>query len=134
MTENPLNAPEPAGEIPAPDPAESMTVLDLLAQAPAAQPDKARPGVSRLLQGDGVNLIAFTFSPGQSLPDHRAAHPITVQAISGDLRFGCGSETVELTPGKVVHVKEHITHRVDCPADARGPAVMLLSMLTGERH
>lgn len=119
---------------PTPDPAESMTVLDLLAQAPVANPDKTRPAVSRLLQGDGANLIVFTFSPGQSLPDHRAAHPITVTAFSGELRFGCGSETVELTPGKVVHVREHVTHRVDCPADAAGPAVMLLTMLTGERH
>lgn len=111
-----------------------MTTLNLLAAAPAPQPGKRRPSVKRLLQGDGVNLIAFTFTPGQFLPNHNSAHPITVQCLSGTLDFGCGEETVRMSPGVVLHLREKVMHRVDCPADADSPAILLLSMLTGERH
>lgn len=112
----------------------AMTTLRLLDDSPPPQPDKSRPAVKRLLQGDGANLIAFTFSAGQSLPDHRAAHPITVQCLSGVLDFGCAGETVRLEPGVITHLPAGLTHRVDCPAGASGPAVLLLTMLTGETH
>ncbi|WP_051298187.1 cupin domain-containing protein [Brevibacterium album] len=120
-------------------------VLDVLALAPAADPERrnGRPSVKRLLQADGANLIAFTFAPGQSLPEHTAAHPITVQCLSGLLTFTCEGETTVLTPGTVVHCRAHVEHRVDCPEEpagsvqeggAAGPNVLLLTMLTGERH
>lgn len=112
----------------------TMTVLDTLSSAPAADPGRARPGVKRQLQGDGANLILFAFAPGQSLDDHQAAHPITVQCTEGRLRFTCGDDVVELRPGIVLHLTSHLTHRVDCPADAPARNVLLLTMLTGERH
>lgn len=112
----------------------AMTVLPLTDAAPVPDPSRPRPAVTRLLQGDGANLIAFTFAPGQDLPDHRSAHPITVQCVEGALDFTCGDETVRLTPGVVVHLREKVTHRVDCPADAPEKNVLLLTMLTGERH
>ncbi len=109
-----------------------MTVLPLTELSPTPDPRRPRPAVARLLQGDGANLITFTFAPGQNLPDHRAAHPITVQCVSGTLDFGCGGETARLAPGTVIHLREHVVHRVDCPADAPDEAnVLLLTMLTG---
>ena len=110
-----------------------MEFFNIIDAAPPAQPDKPRPAVTRLLQGDGANLIVFTFSPGQVLPDHRSAHPITVCSLKGKILFSCGEETVTLSPGSIVHLKQHITHRVEYPAEADGDAVMLLTMLTGER-
>ncbi|MGO1399314.1 MAG: cupin domain-containing protein [Brevibacterium yomogidense] len=114
----------------------SATTLDVLALAAPPQPGhpRGRPAVKRLLQGDGANLIAFTFAPGQSFPDHSVAHPITVQCLSGELTFGCGGETIRLTPGTVVHCRERVLHRVDCSDDAPDANVLLLTMLTGERH
>ncbi len=112
----------------------NMTYLNLFEAAPTAQPDKPRPSVKRLLQGDGANLIVFTFSPGHSLPDHRAAHPIAVTSLRGNLSFGCGAESVQLVPGTVVHLKAHVTHRVDYPESAEGDAILLLTMLTSEHH
>lgn len=128
----PLHDPDTFGEASVRDGA-GMTVLAVLDAAPAPRAG-ARPGVQRLLQGDGANVIAFTFTPGQALPDHRAAHPITVQGLSGVLDFTCGDRTVRLLPGVVVHLPGHVTHRVDCPADAPSTNVLLLTMLTGERH
>lgn len=128
MTEHsiPGNSPEIPGD--------AMTVLTLHDDAPAPNPARPRPAVQRLLQGDGANLIAFTFAPGQDLPDHQSAHPITVQCLEGVLDFTCGDETVRLAPGVVIHLREHVMHRVDCPEDAPERNVLLLSMLTGERH
>ena len=125
------------------------TALDLLAAAPAPDPARARPAVARVLQGAGADLILFAFAPGQSLPDHRAAHPILVQCLRGALDFTWGGRTVRLEAGTAVHLPAGITHRVDRPAEGapaaapdEGPggaaggdpdaaAVLLLSMLTG---
>ncbi|MDN6382860.1 MULTISPECIES: cupin domain-containing protein [Corynebacterium] len=112
-----------------------MTVLPLPELAPAPAPARPRPMVKRLLQGGGANLITFTFAPGQDLPDHKAAHPILVQCVSGTLDFGCGEETVRMNPGTVIHLREYVVHRVNCPGDAPDEAnILLLTMLTGERH
>lgn len=109
----------------------AWTFLDVLDAAPAPRETGDRPAVARLAAEDGVELIAFTFRPGQSLPEHRAAHPITVQCLSGRLDFGVGDERAELVPGRILHLQAGVTHRVDCP----GPeaSVLLLSMLTGRR-
>lgn len=135
MTDNtvPTNSPETFGEASVSG-SDAMTVLPLLDAAPEPNLDRPRPSAQRLLQGDGANVIAFTFTPGQELPDHQAAHPITVQCVEGVLDFTCGEETVRLAPGVVVHLRERNIHRVDCPADAPDRNVLLLTMLTGERH
>lgn len=133
MTKIPLNDAETFGASQLRD-SEQMTVLPLLQLAPPAEDSRPRPGVTRLLQGDGANLILFTFRPGQDLPDHKSAHPITVQCLSGTLDFTCGGERVRMEPGTVIHLRERVVHAVDCPADAAGEAVLLLTMLTGERH
>ncbi|GAA4512201.1 cupin domain-containing protein [Brevibacterium yomogidense] len=113
----------------------TATTVDALALAAAPNPDhpRGRPSVKRLMQEDGANLVTFTFAPGQTFPDHSVAHPITVQCLSGELTFGCGDETTQMTPGVVVHCKERVTHRVDCPESAPASSVLLLTMLTGER-
>ena len=112
-----------------------MTVLDLESEAAECDPGRMVPAVKRILEGNGANLIAFSFAPGQRLNDHKAAPPITVQCVSGTLDFTCGDQTVRMTPGTVLHLDDHVVHRVDCPADApEERSVLLLHMLTGERH
>lgn len=112
------------------------TVLDVLSLAPEPDASRPRPAVRRLAQADGANLITFGFLPGQDLPEHSAAHPIVVQCLSGTLDFGFEDQLVRLTPGKIVHLRERVIHKVECPADASPDVahVLLLSMLTGERH
>lgn len=117
-------------------PDDALTVVDVLgADGAVPDPSRDRGTVKRLLTGDGANLITFSFAPGQSWPDHQAAHPITVQCLAGTLDFTVGKRTVRLAPGVVLHLRERVEHRVDCPADAPDPSnVLLLTMLTGERH
>lgn len=113
-----------------------MTVYDVPALAPAPRTGN-RPAVQRLLEGDGVNLIAMRFRPGQSMIRHSAAHPITVQCLTGHVRYGCEcgcGQVVDLVPGVVVHMPAGLVHWIEAPAESEGESVFLLSMLTGERH
>lgn len=127
----PENQPDSFGEAAlSPDPGHAF--VDLLEAAPDADPTAARPTMRRLLEADGANVIVATFAPGQSLNDHRAAHPIAVQCLTGDLDFTVEGETRRLGPGVLVHVAARVMHRVDSPADGAG-AVMLLQMLTAPR-
>lgn len=112
---------------------DAMTVIDLLAYNLPPHPTRPRPGVKRVLQADGVNLIVFNFRPGQALPDHQAAHPITVQVLQGKVDFSCGERTTRLAPGRVVHLPGHTVHSVYCPEDStEDVTVMLLMMHTGQ--
>lgn len=110
-------------ELPA-DP-DSLSFHDVVESAPPAQ-DGDGPAVRRLQTADGVNLISMRFRAGQALPDHRAAHPITVQCLQGQVRFSVGDRTETLTPGRVAHLPAMVPHRVDADEDS----VFLLSMLT----
>lgn len=102
-----------------------LSFHDVIAAAPAPV-DGDGPAVQRLQTADGVNLIAMRFRAGQSLPDHRAAHPILVQCMEGRVRFSVGDRTETLTPGRVAHLPSMVPHRVDADEDS----VFLLSMLT----
>ncbi|WP_293771281.1 cupin domain-containing protein [uncultured Corynebacterium sp.] len=122
-------------------PGGHITCLDFIAEAPAPAPSRPRPAVTRVLSADGANHIVFTFLPGQTLPDHKAAHPITVQVLRGAVTFGCEGTDYPLTPGRAVHLPAYLPHSVTAPgelndnADAldptEEPTVMLLTMHTG---
>ena len=99
------------------------------------------PAMLRKLEGDGANLIFLTFAPGQVLHSHTSAHPITVQALSGKLVLTTEDDEVSLEPGivvlepgTVVHLRAMVVHEVAAPDDAAEQNVLLLTMLTGERH
>lgn len=105
----------------------ARTTLNLLDEAPTPDSTRPRPAVKRVLSADGANLILFSFAPGQDLPDHKAAHPITVQVLHGSVTFSCGERDEILTPGRIVHLPAHVPHAVSCGDES---ALMLLTMLT----
>lgn len=107
------------------------STLSVLNQAPAPNPERNGPAARRLLQADGANIIAFTFSPGQSMPEHQAAHPIVVQCLQGELTFTVDGETTALQPGVAVHVPARVLHSVHCPDAAEPVNILMLTMLTG---
>lgn len=115
------------------DGTSAATTVNVLQQAPAADPNRSSPVAQRLAQADGGNLIAFSFAPGQSMPEHQAAHPIVVQCLSGYLDFTVEGETVPMEPGVVIHVDARVPHEVVCPVNVTADtSVLLLTMLTGE--
>lgn len=125
MTELPINDATTFGGAAYNGPA--LTTLNLFEEAPEPNPARPRPAVKRVLSADGANLILFSFLPGQDLPDHKAAHPITVQVLQGTVTFSCGGEEEVLTPGHIVHLPAYVPHAVIC---SKEPALMLLTMLT----
>ena len=133
MSDLPTNSPDTFGAASHSGEDSVMSALNLLDIAPDTDPHRPRPGVQRVLSADGANLILFSFAPGQSLPNHKAAHPITVQALRGELNFSYGSETIPLTPGSIVHLPAYEVHKVEAAAADSGtstPAILLLTMLT----
>lgn len=92
------------------------------------------PAITRKFEGDGVNLVFMTFTAGQVLRSHTAAHPITLQALQGSLTVTTDDGDTALAPGTVMHLRKMVVHEVSAPADADELNVLLLSMLTGERH
>lgn len=129
MTENPEATSQAQAEVTG---EPTTTTINVLQQAPAADPNRSSPVAQRLVQADGGNIIAFTFTAGQSMPEHQAAHPITVQCLSGHLEFTVEGETVPMAPGVVIHLAARVPHEVACPVNVRQDSVLLLTMLTGE--
>ena len=125
MTELPINDATTFGDVSFNGAA--LTTLNLFAEAPEPHPTRPRPAVKRVLSADGANLILFSFLTGQDLPDHKAAHPITVQVLQGSVTFKCGEHGHVLTPGRIVHLPAYVPHAVTCSEE---PALMLLTMLT----
>ena len=125
MTELPINDAATFGA--ASHDSAALTTLNLLDETPKPSPSRPRPAVKRVLSADGANLILFSFLPGQLLPDHKAAHPITVQVLQGAVTFSCGDEEHVLVPGRIVHLPAYVPHAVSCSDQ---PALMLLTMLT----
>lgn len=132
MTRKPFNMPPQAF-----GPAEADPNADITVVSPADAPGPRTgtpPAISRKLEGDGANLIFLTFTPGQVLRSHTTAHPITVQALRGSLVLKTDEGQVPLEPGTVVHLRAMVVHEVSAPEDAAEENVLLLTMLTGERH
>lgn len=118
-------------------PADADPNADITVVGPADAPSPRTgppPAIKRKLEGDGANLIFLTFTPGQVLRSHTTAHPITVQALKGSLTLTTEDGEILLDPGTVVHLRAMVVHEVAAPEDAAEENVLLLTMLTGERH
>jgi quercetin dioxygenase-like cupin family protein len=84
---------------------------------------------ARTLVKDGalrVTLVAL--SPGQSIPPHHAAGPITLQPVHGGIRVEVDREQVELEPTDLLALGAGVEHAV---SSARG-AVFLLTVVDPE--
>lgn len=132
MARKPFNMPPKAFGLAEGDPNTDVTVFNV---DDAPKPRQGTPpAITRKLEGDGVNLIFLTFTPGQMLRSHTTAHPITVQALKGSLILTTDEEDITLKPGTVVHLRAMVVHEVSTPEDAEETNILLLGMLTGERH
>lgn len=132
MVRKPFNMPPKAFGPAEADPNADIHVLNA-ADAPAPRTGTP-PAITRKLEGDGANLILMTFTPGQVLRAHTTAHPIILQTLQGTLNVVTDDGEVNLVPGTVMHLRAMIVHEVSAPPDAEDRNVLLLTMLTGERH
>lgn len=132
MARKPFNMPPKAFGPADSDPNAAVTVFHA---TDAPEPRTGTPpAIARKLEGDGANLIFMTFTPGQVLRAHTTAHPITLQTLQGTLKVITDDGEVDLVPGTVMHLRAMVVHEVSAPEDATDRNVLLLTMLTGERH
>lgn len=132
MARKPFNMPPRAFGPAEADPNADVTVFSV---DDAPEPRTGTPpSMARKLEGDGANLVYMTFTPGQVLRSHTSAHPITLQALTGSLVLTTDQGDTTLKPGTVAHLRAMVVHEVSAPADAATTSLLLLSMLTGERH
>ena len=132
MARKPFNMPPKAFGPAEGDPNADVTVFTA---EDAPEPRHGTPpAMTRKLEGDGANFIFLTYTPGQVLRSHTAAHPITVQTLTGALVLTTDDGNIELQPGTVVHLRAMVVHEVSAPETAAQTNVLLLTMLTGERH
>jgi len=104
----------------------SHTYFENLTEAvPEIPPDSI---VSRTIHdGDDSKAILFGFAPGQSLSEHTASRPATLQFLSGEAELALGDEVVDAHAGTWVHMPARLEHSVR----ARTQVVMLLVLLGG---
>lgn len=109
------------------DESAALTVITQLAGLVDYQDDST---VSRtVLKADGVRIVLFAFDAGQQLSEHTAAIPVLLQAVEGPLTVTAADQTVELTPGDVVHLGARVPHSVV----ANERSKMALTMLDNRR-
>ena len=101
----------------------TMTHLADLSALATVQEDAT---VSRTaLTAEGVRVVLFAFDAGQVLTEHTAAMPVLLQVLDGRLRITGDGETVELTPGGLIHLDTRVPHTVV----AVEPSRLMLTML-----
>ncbi|AZA11697.1 cupin domain-containing protein [Corynebacterium gerontici] len=115
------NTPETFGD------ADHHDIPGLFSAADAPEPgSRAVPSVQRVLEAEGCNVILFRFRDGQALKEHKAAWPITVQCLEGELQFGWKGREVTLRPGSILYLPKMEPHWVAANTDA----VLALQMHT----
>ncbi len=80
-----------------------------------------------LVKDGALNLLLMALKTGARLEEHHAKGPISVQLLSGRVRFGTAGLDVELSPGDVVALDRKIPHEVD----ALEESVILLTTSIG---
>ena len=84
-----------------------------------------RPGATAVLDVESAKVVAFEFEPGDELREHAARHPVLVQVLRGRVSFELPDRTVELVPGRVLHLTPMLRHAVT----ALEPTTLTVTML-----
>ena len=80
--------------------------------------DKQKPVFRTLLPGPGSRVMLLCLSSGQIIPEHSAATPITVQALSGRATFFDENEACEMAAGALLRLEGGRRHRVEAQDDS----------------
>jgi len=98
-------------------------------RAPAAKPHSPE-----ILFSDGEGrAILLDLPVGEELQDHQVHEGAWITVVDGELSVtGSGGETVELTPGTLLHVSAAERTEVKARSDAR--LLLLLSPWPGDGH
>jgi quercetin dioxygenase-like cupin family protein len=66
-----------------------------------------------LVKDDALNVLLMMLKKGSHLHEHRTKGPITVQVVSGSIRFSGGSDQRIISAGEIVALDRGIAHSVE---------------------
>ena len=88
------------------------------------------PAVQVIARSGHARYILFAFKAGQELKEHTTSSQISVQAISGQMRFTTQEKESDLRPGQIILLEADVPHSVYADTDS----VMLLTMTPDPHH
>jgi quercetin dioxygenase-like cupin family protein len=62
---------------------------------------------------DALNVLLMVLKKGAHLHEHRTKGPITVQLVSGSIRFSSGSDQRIISAGEMVGLDRDIPHSLE---------------------
>lgn len=71
-----------------------------------------------LVKDDALNVLLMMLKKGSHLHEHRTKGPITVQVVSGSIRFSGGSDQRIISAGEIVALDRGIAHSVEALAES----------------
>lgn len=66
-----------------------------------------------LVKDDALNVLLMILKKGSHLHEHSTKGPITVQVVSGSVRFSSGSDHRTISAGEIVALDRDIPHRLE---------------------
>lgn len=66
-----------------------------------------------LVKNDALNVLLMILKKGSHLHEHRTKGPITVQVVSGSVRFRGGSDQRIISAGEIVALDRDIAHSLE---------------------
>ncbi len=110
--------PKPEHERPLHEPLQVFDLQGTAAQLCAEPTWETGPNSITLRKAPGLQLVLLAMQAGDRLHEHQAAGPITLQPLSGKVRFATQDESVELEPHRVVALDGRIPHTVEALAES----------------
>ncbi|HUY26679.1 MAG TPA: hypothetical protein VMV27_04605 [Candidatus Binataceae bacterium] len=66
-----------------------------------------------LVKDAALNIMLMMLKKGAQLSEHRTKGPITVQLLSGSIRFSAGADQRVISAGEIVGLDREVAHSVE---------------------
>ncbi|MGQ5522159.1 cupin domain-containing protein [Chitinimonas sp. PSY-7] len=77
------------------------------------------PASNEVLVRDAhIEIFRLSLPAGAQMQSHKAAGAMSVQCLSGEVRFSCHDQTHQLTAGALVYLQDAEPHALVCVQDA----------------
>jgi quercetin dioxygenase-like cupin family protein len=72
--------------------------------------NEEKVSIKVLMETDTSKEIRILFRKGQSMKEHKAGFPITVEVHQGIIAFGVNAEILKLNTGDLIYLDAHVPH------------------------
>lgn len=92
----------------------TVTIADEIARLKGAAEWKSgdRHAIS-LIKNAALNVLLMVLKKGARLHEHRTKGPITLQVVSGSIRFSAGADQRVVSAGEMVGLDREIAHSLE---------------------